>query len=78
MKNKMSDVWNMLVAQMERLNDDELCVDIEQVAKEEKRASAMVGVTEQLLNMAQLQLKAFEVAEEYGCTKAEMPPLLAD
>ena len=76
MQNKMTDVWNHLVAQMERLDDDDLCKDTESVARETERAKAMVSLSQNLVQIGALQLKALEVAENCGYMKKDIPLLL--
>lgn len=55
-RNKLTDLNNHLFEQMERLNDDDLS-DTE-LSKEIKRADAMTHVASQIIDNAELALKA--------------------
>jgi len=64
MNNKLSDLNNHLFAQLERLSDE--CMSAEQVAQEVDRAEAIVKVSNQITNNADLQLKAAKLFAEHG------------
>lgn len=72
-KNKLTNVNDILMEQLERLNDDHICADIESIQKEVARAEAMTKVTDVIFKGAELQLKAYEVAEKNGLTVRELP-----
>lgn len=59
MKNKLTDLNNHLFAQLERLSDEELTP--EQIAQEVSRTDAIIGVSEQIVRNADLQLKAVTI-----------------
>lgn len=63
-QNTLADLNNHLFATLERLNDDEL---METNAETEiQRANAVSSVATQIINNAQLALKAEEFKAEYG------------
>ncbi|KPU84417.1 hypothetical protein JI58_03860 [Marinosulfonomonas sp. PRT-SC04] len=64
MKNKLTDLNNHLFAQLERLSEGKLTE--EELAKEVKRADAIVKVSDQITGNAELQLKAAKLYGEYG------------
>ena len=64
MKNKLSDLNNHLFAQLERLSDEDLTP--EQIEQEAKRGAAIVGVADQIIRAAALQVRAAELVSEYG------------
>lgn len=64
MKNKLSDLNNHLFAQLERLSEEGLTA--EQIEQEVKRADAIVGVSEQIVRNADLQLKAVTILANHG------------
>ncbi|WP_312532035.1 hypothetical protein [Paracoccus sp. (in: a-proteobacteria)] len=71
MKNKLGDLNNHLFAQLERLADEDLSAD--QIDQEVKRAGAIVTLADQVINTANLQLKAAKLFAEHG--DAIMPML---
>lgn len=71
MKNKLSDLNNHLFAQLERLADEDMTA--EQIDIEIKRAGAIVSVSDQVVNNADLQLKAAKLYADHG---AHIMPLL--
>jgi hypothetical protein len=74
-KNKLADLNNHLFAQLERLGDEALEPDA--VDREVKRADAIVGVSEQIVRNAALQLKAAELVATHGFKiKDNMPVAL--
>lgn len=64
MKNKLSDLNDHLFAQLERLSEEGLSA--EQIEQEVKRADAIVGVSEQIVRNADLQLKAVTILANHG------------
>lgn len=64
MKNKLSDLNDHLFAQLERLSDEDLTP--EQIDQEAKRGEAMVGVSEQIIRNAALQIQAAKIAFDGG------------
>jgi hypothetical protein len=63
-KNKLSDLNNHLFAQLERLGDEDLTP--EQIEKEVKRGEAMVGIADQVIKTAAIQLQAARMMFEAG------------
>ena len=74
MRNTLVDLNNHLFEQMERLNDDELTD--EQLEKEIKRADAMKDIASQIINNAQIVLKATELNIEYSRNEVTVPKML--
>ena len=64
MKNKLSDLNDHLFAQMERLSEEGLTV--EKIAKEVTRTDALVKVSAQIINNANLVLRGAALVAEYG------------
>ena len=64
MKNKLTDLNDHLFAQMERLSDEELTA--EEIMKEISRTDAMVKVSEQIIENANLSLRASALIAEHG------------
>ena len=64
MKNKLTDLNDHLFEQLERLNDEELSPD--DLAKEVTRTDAMMKVSEQIINNANLALRGAQLVAEYS------------
>lgn len=64
MKNKLIDLNNHLFAQLERLSDEDLTP--EQIEIEVKRADAIVSIADQIVNGANLQLRAIKLIADHG------------
>jgi hypothetical protein len=65
MKNKLTDLNDHLFAQLERLGEEELSQ--EALEKEVQRTNAIIGVSEQIINNAQVALNAAELVAKHGC-----------
>lgn len=63
-KNTTMDVWDHLVAQMERLDDESLSG--EDLQNEIKRAGAMSTLATSMAELAAIQLKAYDRASDDG------------
>lgn len=64
MKNKLIDLNDHLFAQLERLGDENLkTADID---RELKRTEAIVSVSEQIIDNANISLKAAQLIAEHG------------
>lgn len=63
-KNTTMDVWDHLVAQMERLDDENLSE--EELQKEIKRAGAMSTLATSMAELAAIQIKAYDRASDMG------------
>lgn len=74
MKNKLSDLNNHLFAQLERLSEEGLTA--EQIDSETKRGDSIVRIADQVLRMADLQLKAVKVLADHGDRFREQLPML--
>jgi hypothetical protein len=64
MKNKLSDLNDHLFAQLERLSEENLTP--EQIETEVKRSNAVVGVADQILRHATLQVQAAKIMSDHG------------
>lgn len=64
MKNKLADLNDHLFAQLERLNAEGLSA--EKIAKEITRTDALVKVSEQIINNANVVLRGAALVAEYG------------
>lgn len=69
MKNKLTDLNNHLFAQLERLGEENL--EPEKIEQEIKRTDAIVKVSEQVINNAQLALDAAKMIAANGGEKWE-------
>ena len=66
MKNKMTDLNNVLFEQLERLQDDEAMKDDTNFKREIERSRAIVGVSSQIIKNATLTVQAARFVAEYG------------
>lgn len=64
MKNKLSDLNNHLFAQLERLSEEGMTK--EQIEAEVLRTQAVVAVSQQIVQNADLALKAAKLVAEQG------------
>lgn len=74
MKNTLGDLNNHLFAQLERLGEEDLTM--EELEKEMDRAKAITQVSAQIINNANLVLRAKIQAEESISYGAELPKML--
>ena len=72
MSNNLSDLNNVLFAQLARLSDDDLTP--EQIEVEAARAKAIVDVADQITGNADLQLKAAKLFADHGNVVLPMLP----
>lgn len=66
MKNKLSDLNNYLFEELERLNDDEALNTDEYLEKELKRSKAITNVASQIIQNANVVLKAKIHCDQFG------------
>jgi len=76
MTNKLTDLNDHLFAQLERLGQENLSP--EDIDKEIKRTDAIVAVSEQIVNNANISLKAASLVAEYGGGYEKILPMLAE
>ena len=74
MKNKLIDLNNHLFAQLERLSDEDLTP--QQIENEVKRTEAIVAVSEQIIQNADLALKGAKLVAEHGAYVGSYLPML--
>lgn len=74
MKNKLSDLNDHLFAEMERLSDEDLIG--EELDTELKRAHAITNVAAQIVNNANLVLKAQIAKGNYDAQEFHVPAML--
>ncbi|QCG95022.1 hypothetical protein E6C67_14425 [Azospirillum sp. TSA2s] len=74
MKNRLSDLNNHLFAQLERLSEEDLTP--EQIETEVKRTEAIVAVSQQIVQNADLALKGAKLVAEHGAHVGKFLPML--
>lgn len=74
MKNKLIDLNNHLFAQLERLSEEDLTP--EQIEKEVKRTEAIVSVSQQIVQNADLALKGAKLVAEHGAFVGKYLPMI--
>lgn len=70
-KNKLSDLNDHLFATLERLNEEDLSA--EQIEIESKRAEAIIGVSNQIINNAKITIDALKLVTVGNLTFNELP-----
>lgn len=73
-KNRLVDLNNHLFAQLERLSEEELTP--EQIETEAKRTEAIVSVSQQIIQNADLALKGARLIAEHGAHVGKFLPML--
>lgn len=66
MRNKLIDLNDLLFAELERLNDDDIMGDKESAELEMARASAIGKMAQTIINNAQVMLNAATVSDKLG------------
>lgn len=74
MKNKLTDLNDHLFAQLERLGDEDLTAD--DMEKEISRTDAIVKVSEQVINNANIALRGAALMAEYGGDFKNLMPMI--
>lgn len=75
MKNRLTDLNDLLFAQLERLTDESLAADA--IEGEIKRTAAVVQVADRIVDNARLQLDAAKlIAENGGDMRKQLPATL--
>lgn len=64
MKNRLTDLNDILFAQLERLSDESLSADA--VAQEVQRTQSVVQVADRIIDNARLQLDGAKLIVEHG------------
>ena len=72
MKNRLTDLNDMLFAQLERIADEDLSA--EQLTQEIQRATAVVQIADRIVDTATLQLQGARLIAEHGATMAKSLP----
>ena len=76
MKNKLSDLNNHLFAELERLSDEDL--KEEKLLDEIERAKAITSIASQIINNANLALKAEQFKDQRNNINKKLPVMLED
>lgn len=74
MKNSMTDLHNHLMAQMERLGEENLTP--EQIKAEVDRSKAMIGIAGAMIDNARIVLDAQKLLVEYPDADSSAMPML--
>jgi hypothetical protein len=74
MKNKLGDLNNHLFAQIERLSAEDLTP--EQIQHEARRGEAIVGLADQIIRNATLQIAAAKLVADHGAKVQPYLPLI--
>lgn len=76
MKNKLTDLNDILFAQLERLSDESLSV--EAIQHEIARTQSVVQVADRIVENARVQLQAVKLITEQGAgIRDKLPPKMA-
>jgi hypothetical protein len=75
MKNKLTDLNDLLFAQLERLGDEDLAPD--KIEAEIKRSAALVHVADAIVRNSTLQLQAFKLVAENSSLRGRLPSAMA-
>lgn len=73
-KNKLGDLHNLLFAQMERLDNEDMSA--EDFKKEMERSKAMSAVANQIIQNAKIVLDAQKFYDDRGDIEGQKPPML--
>ncbi|MGX2974436.1 hypothetical protein ACWIUH_05560 [Ursidibacter arcticus] len=76
MKNGLNDLVNHLFASMERLNDENLTP--EQIQTEVARSKAISETSQQIINIAEVELKAIKAREMFLDNNSPLPKIFHD
>lgn len=76
MNSTLVDLNKYLFEELERLNDDETLNKEDSFEKEIKRSESIVKVSREIINNADLLLKATKHYEEIGVSKRDIPKML--
>lgn len=74
MKNNLADLNNHLFAMLEEIEEGG---DPKELEKSLKKAKAMCDVSKQILSVANVQVRAMQLADRAGYKNEEMPALIA-
>lgn len=75
MKNRLTDLNDILFAQLERLTDENAAPDV--IERELARTSSVVQVADRIVENARVQLQAVKlVAEQGGDLRKQLPATL--
>lgn len=72
--NNLKDLNDHLFAQLDRLSED--CKTPEEIDAEAKRAEAVIGIADQIIRNADLQLKAVNIIATHGERFERMLPMI--
>lgn len=75
MKNKLSDLNDILFAQLERLTNDDLPAD--QIEQEVSRTQSVVQIADRIVDTARLQLDGAKFIADHSGKGAQLPSTMA-
>lgn len=73
-RNKLTDMHNILMEQLERLNDDDLTD--EELQAEIKRSRAMADISAQIVDNARVHIEAAQFQADYNRETPVLPKML--
>ena len=73
-RNKLTDMHNILMEQLERLNDDDLTD--EELQAEIKRSRAMADISAQIVDNARVNIEAAQFQADYNRETPVLPKML--
>lgn len=73
-RNKLTDMHNILMEQLERLNDDDLTD--EELQAEIKRSRAMADISAQIVDNARVHIEAAQFQADYNRGTPVLPKML--
>lgn len=78
MKNNIGDLSDMLFDQLDRLDDETVCKTDEDLKNEIEKTKLKVELAKNIISIADIQLRAVQMAGEYGLKSKEMPALISN
>lgn len=76
MNTTLKDLNDYLFEELERLNDDENLDKQDNFIKEIERTKVITNISQRVISIADIQLKAIKLQNEFNIDKKTMPKLL--